>query len=372
MNRQNNKILAIAFASSLVIGGVSLVFLPKHSFSKFENRNLASFPELTKDSVIDGSFTSEFETYIQDHFPVRNAWISSKTKLDLVREKTFVQGVHVTDQDIMLENLSAPDKEDLERSVRLLTSFRERISGVPFKVVYTPNKNVQLVDQYPSYIDYGWLAENKKQMVDTLESKNVDVIDLSGAGFFDETLYFKTDHHWNGRGAQKGFALLSDALGHPFKQPTQVALDGEFMGSLNRKLFGLKDESEQLSVPRYDNKNIKIETDYGPQTWDEVFFTKPKANERWTYENMYMDNLAMLKSVNKNAPIKEKIIVIKDSFVHAMMPHFVQQYEEVVMVDSRWYRMQFFGDLVDSEKPDSVLFIVNDGNLTGESYTYLR
>lgn len=56
----------------LSVGTYYLLFAPRTGeFTETENRTLASFPEVTAESIFSGRFGEEFETYLLDRFPAR-------------------------------------------------------------------------------------------------------------------------------------------------------------------------------------------------------------------------------------------------------------------------------------------------------------
>lgn len=61
----------------LVLGAYYVFLSPRDSsYSEEENRALAGFPEFSFQSLFEGQFTQDFESWLLDHFPGRNAVIS--------------------------------------------------------------------------------------------------------------------------------------------------------------------------------------------------------------------------------------------------------------------------------------------------------
>ena len=74
--------LTVWIALLILLGGYYLFFAPRGSeYSAEENRTLAGFPEVTWESVFSGKFGEEFEKYLLDHFPWRNAMITATNKI---------------------------------------------------------------------------------------------------------------------------------------------------------------------------------------------------------------------------------------------------------------------------------------------------
>ena len=73
---------------------------------------------------------------------------------------------------------------------------------------------------------------------------------------------------------------------------------------------------------------------------------------------------------NKNASSKEKLLVIKDSFAHSLVPFLADHYAEIVMVDMRYFSMPM-QPIIEREGIDRILFLYSIDNLgtdTGIAY----
>ena len=88
---RQNKVLTGLFLA-LVFGGTAATFLvPKREFSDRENRALQLFPKASVDSVLNGEFESDYETYLSDQFPGRDGWIRVKTEAELAMGKDEIK-----------------------------------------------------------------------------------------------------------------------------------------------------------------------------------------------------------------------------------------------------------------------------------------
>ena len=61
----------VLFCGTLAVFSAVSVFSPKEKGSFYENRRLAVFPVPSVETVLDGTFFSDVETYISDHFTCR-------------------------------------------------------------------------------------------------------------------------------------------------------------------------------------------------------------------------------------------------------------------------------------------------------------
>ena len=91
MNRETGtKILLIgSFAASLVLPTLVYPAVRSHlDQQNYENRELASFPELSAANF--DNIPTEFEAYYNDHVPFKNLFVKVKTKLDGRKRKLAV------------------------------------------------------------------------------------------------------------------------------------------------------------------------------------------------------------------------------------------------------------------------------------------
>ena len=80
------KLLWIAnsslFCVILIIGGVAFWTLPKQTISSDENRKLMDFPLANQETIFSGKFEKAFEEYYNDHFPLRENWLTLANHLN--------------------------------------------------------------------------------------------------------------------------------------------------------------------------------------------------------------------------------------------------------------------------------------------------
>ena len=71
MKNAKHIVKTVLFCSTLAVFSAVSVFSPKEKGSFYENRRLAVFPVPSVETVLDGTFFSDVETYISDHFACR-------------------------------------------------------------------------------------------------------------------------------------------------------------------------------------------------------------------------------------------------------------------------------------------------------------
>lgn len=124
---RQNKVLTGLFLA-LVFGGTAATFLvPKREFSDRENRALQQFPKASVDSVLNGEFESDYETYLSDQFPGRDGWIRVKTEAELAMGKDEIKNIYFAKDDYLIESHEGSFTTDTaEKNIRVSGSFPEK------------------------------------------------------------------------------------------------------------------------------------------------------------------------------------------------------------------------------------------------------
>lgn len=207
----------------LVVGLLVLViplFTIKWSggeYSASEKRNLANFPQLTVNGILNKSFPHDMINWLEDHIGFRNSLVklSANVKLNILGLSPSPQ-VHIgkegwyyytQDSNLEISTGNYPlDAECLESILQHHLRIRDKLleSGIEYVVVLPVSK----VSIYPEYMRYG-SEQVRITPVDIVadyleEHSDLHVIrlkeDLLASKETAQT-FFKTDTHWNQYGA---------------------------------------------------------------------------------------------------------------------------------------------------------------------------
>ena len=99
-----------------------------------------------------------------------------------------------------------------------------------------------------------------------------------------------------------------------------------------------------------------------------------KLSSYFSYEQLENDdeypvfldgNHSLVRIKNSNVT-GGKLIVVKDSYGHTIVPFLSQNYSEIIMVDMRYYKKEISA-LAEKEKADGILFIYSLDNLAADN-----
>ncbi len=214
---------------------------------------------------------------------------------------------------------------------------------------------------------YQSLTGSQKRTIDliyeTLDSdvKGVDAYSQISA-HTDEYLYFNTDHHWTGRGAYYAYRAFCETSGiepYDMEDYTAYSLDN-FIGTM----YGYTQDTTLLDNPDF------VEYFVFSDPYTAVSYRKgapfvPYQHSLWadyaTGGNSYSVFLhgdfphIEVKTQNTNG---KKLAIVKDSFGNAFAPFTVPHYEEVHIIDHRYFERDFVSFAKETGITD-VVFVTN-------------
>ncbi len=344
MNRRSDRMLVWGFALTLFVMMTALLLMPAQRFSELENRYLQGIPELTWDSLISRAFADEVELYLSDQFPLRGQWIAVKSAMERLRLQRENNGIYFGQDGYLLEKFEQPDEEKLRRYVEALNKFAANQQDAAISFLLAPTS----IGIYPDRLP--WLAsafpqEKVNREIAELLTDRVSFLDGFDilAPHADEQLYYKTDHHWTTRGAYLAYAAYARQMGWmPLAEDAFeiITVSDSFLGSYHTKSLysGAKPDSIEVYRP-HDAVNTtmhvadtgeRLETMYADQYLEK--------KDQYAYFLGGVHALVTLTSeLDRGTADLERLLVVKDSYAHNLLPFLTLHVPEIHVIDIRYY-----------------------------------
>ena len=242
---------------------------PDRPSSAAENRSLAQRPAMRRVVTDFGGFAKDFESYAADQFPDREQLIGVYTALELAQGKKFARKAYCLQDSWLLTKLTPTKPADLSALQQALAQAGALDRPLVWCVL--PLKNEALYDLEPAYFSDETGETNKQALTAALaQVEGLTVIDaeaplVTGTLADRERYFYKTDFHWNARGAFAAAQEIARQLaGAGTIAETSVPqaeaflwseLGGErrYQGDLN--VWFSNQFSMQEDIPRYVPKN---------------------------------------------------------------------------------------------------------------------
>ena len=340
------RIALTAFLAVCLIPSAGMLLLPQEAAAA--NQTLAQPPRLFLE---DGSFNTrvldEVTDYVADHFAFRQEMITASAQLDAAVFQVSNQGDVVLGkedwlfyQETMADYLRTEplSGQQLFGAARTLALLQEHAAarGAKLYVTVAPNK----ASLYPEYLpNVGEPLEgesNVDRLRPYLEGEGVSYLDLF-APFQqeDEVLYYRTDSHWNMRGAALAHDALVAGLGKTDQEPF-------FSGTYHQGEPHLGDLYEMLYPT-------------GTETEEDAAYDRPFAFSYVRPIRSAEDQFIQTENPDRSG----SLLMFRDSFGNLLHSYLADAYGQSAFSRAMPYTMS----LLDQTGADTVLIEIVERNL---------
>ena len=396
-------IFGLLFAAFVVVFNT----FPRSTFSELEKRELAKFPELTTEKLINGSFTSEVSSWFSDSEPFRDRfmWLSMQVK-DYIRLNTGEENVTFHAAEASPESTETmPDPEFVEETIapdapeqpynyenHVSADENAKIANAGIIIVGSDDKVRALMayggsakggtgyakaanlykDTFPSVNVYCmviptavefYCPEKVKSRTrpqrPTIENvfrhlspdvKPVDIYETLGE-HADEDIFLRTDHHWAPLGAFYAAQKFAEVAGVPFHPLSDY--DRKVVHRFVGNMYGYSQDIAVKNAPEdfvyYVPRDVTYSTTYTDYTIDEnyrvigmgrphkgIFFHHFKDGSGAAYCT-FMGSDTRITRVKTSTHNGRRVLILKDSFGNALPGYLFYSFEEVHVIDSRYF-----------------------------------
>lgn len=350
------------FAGFILILTALDFIIPSRTFSELENRYLKQAPKFSWSALFDGDFMQDFETFVNDQFAGRDTWITIKSRAEELLLKTENNGIVYGKDDRLFEKYTSYNAEQLAKNLGFLEQFAASQENVTFSVV--PSGYMLMEDALPVGLKLVDQLPVLEQMEKTVSS--ADWIDtyavLDGSG--EDDLFYRTDHHWRAKGAYLFYEAFCEANGlTPADEDTLPVREVEdFYGTYFSKCKKAGTEPDTLAFYDIPVESVTIDGVEKNGWYDEAGFATRDKYGALMYGN---GGLTILK----NGGGDRKLLLVKDSYSNALAPLFLENYDEVYMVDLRSFP-KGMQELCETENFEDIIVLYSFSNICSDTNIY--
>ncbi|MEE3314242.1 MAG: DHHW family protein [Treponema sp.] len=355
---KKSTIITIAILSLAL--SLLTVFWPKKNYSENENRYLEEFPKLSFDSIKDASFMKDSESYVSDHFILRDFFMTVKTVYERMTGRNQVNKIYMCRDGYYIEEYNGlRNTAKIEGAIKRLS---EKSTGANIRVMLVPTAVTICDDKLPA------TAKNADQLADIKRIEN----DLSGirAEFVDvsdalrnarsEQIFYKLDHHWTTLGAYTAYRVLAKSFGfEPIErnQFEEKIVSTDFKGSFYSKVNDLLAKPD--SIVEFKSQRLSLNVKYPDRKLETDKLTADEYLEKKDKYSYFLNNQNSFVEVhNENAQSPRTLAVVKDSYANCMISFLAEHFSTIYVFDTRFYRNKVT-DFINENNVSDVLFLYN-------------
>ncbi len=348
------KNMALIVMTAVFLCGFLLwtVLKPDGTESVSERRPLAAFPDADSESILSGSFMTDFEKYTLDQFPLRDQFRTIKTLASLyVLGQKDNNGIYI--EDGYASKLEYPLKPDsLEyAAARFRFVYDQYLADMDGKVYFSviPDKNYFMAEEngYPA-LPYDALISDMRERMDFAEYIGItQLLELSD--------YYCTDTHWRQEKLTDVAQQLAAGMG--------VSLAAEYtVNQVETPFYGVYYGQSALPLPSdtlyyLENDVLKDCKVYDFETSSYIpMYDLEKTKGKDPYEMFLSGSKSLLTIENPNADTEKELIVFRDSFGSSIAPLLAEGYAKITLVDIRYLSPTILGRFLEFSNQD-VLFL---------------
>lgn len=341
-------------------------FKTPDDFSDSERRSLAKFPNVTVQSVLEGKFMKDFETYALDQFPMRETFRTIKAM------SAFYLFGRADNNDIYIKDgyaakIEYPLNEEsvmyaADKFVDLyVQNFGDKDVNVYLSIVFDKGYFLGEKHGYPT-LDYDRMRELLCERMPFAE-----YIDISDCLSLEA--YYKTDTHWRQEKITGVAEKITSAMGvGHFTDLEEVKTDEKFYGVYyGQAALPMPSESisymtndilEGCRVFAFDSHTNKVE--------EVEMYSKKHLAGKDPYEMYLYGATPYVKIENPMGQPDKELVIFRDSFGSSISPLLVKDYSLVTILDTRYMMPQFVGSFLGKNTTD-VLFLYSSLILNSSS-----
>ena len=231
-----------------------------------------------------------------------------------------------------------------------------------------PTTECVMKNKLPKYFN----SINQEKIINEIYSSvNIQSIDVSKLLVENkiniDSIYYKTDPHWTMQGSYYGYLGICEQLNIepiPYKDLTFTPVKEDYMGTIYNKInvLNLKDILYTLDMP--DDLKLEIVlNDDNSKVYNSLYFYE--YLDSVDNYSVYLGGNNPITRVKSNLNTDKKLLMVKDSFSHTLVPYLINHYSEIVLIDFRYYNMGI-SNLMETENFDDVIVVYNLNNFKSD------
>lgn len=253
----------------------------------------------------------------------------------------LVNGVKMYGEDAGVMLFGGSKKQGL-RYAAIINSYKQALGEDVnvYNMVVPTSAEFYLPKKYAKY------SSSEKDAIDYIYSNlGDDVIKVDAYSVLqqhtDEYIYFRTDHHWTGRGAYYAYTAFCETAGieYPALDEYEERVKENYVGSL----YGYTGDVTLKNSPDTFYYYLPP-AKYSAYAWNpsDLKAIGPTSvfHEYASGSNMYglfIGGDSMHIKITSDSGTGRKLVIFKESYGNALAPYFVNGFDEIYIIDIRYF-----------------------------------
>ncbi len=370
--KPKNYAAAAVFIVFVLSFTVMFFAFPKAETSEKEKRELQKFPQYTLKTDMDGTYREDLESYVNDHFPMRDFFVGLHSYVQLAMGQNGISGIYKCEGDYLVPT---PVNFNREQTLKNLAFFKQLSEETNLKshLMIVPEAGYIMQDKLPE--NHGSFDDDAFFEFVKQNAGSLNLIDLRDDFMnADGELYYRTDHHLNSFGSYLMYRTFCNAVDVSPKDFSCAQTYDGFYGTGYSKsgLWFTPPDELEVWLPEDQSKlTVTIAENVGPagsgksETFDSVYFYK-HLDEMDKYQVFLGGNHSVVDIENEGCKNGKRLLVIKDSYANCFSTFAAESYQHITIVDPRYYK-GFITELIEERESNEILYLFGAENLSSST-----
>lgn len=346
------KGFAIVIAAVWGLLALAQLLLPDGTTSDTERRPLAQMPELTVETLLDGSFMEDFDDYSLDQFPLRDGFRTLKSLFHYnVLGQRDNNGIYLAGDSAVKQEYPLREASVAHALERFSYLYEQYLTDSQVYLAIVPDKGYYLAESS------GHLAMDYQELFRLFREGMpwAEFVDLTDTLTADS--YYRTDTHWRQESLLAAAQRLCAAMG-----VTAPRAEDYTVTDVSQPFYGVYYGQAALPMAPDTLRLLESELLRGCSVYDYesgktgAVYNMEKLSGKDLYEVFLSGPRSLLTIENPNAGTDRELIVFRDSFGSSIVPLLVQDYASVTLVDIRYIQIDVLDRFLEFRGQD-VLFL---------------
>ena len=324
---------ALIGGSVLCFMGLLILFSPKSDYSVTRGKSLSSLPQATLSGVLNQTTQSSLETYVEEHFPLRDLLAPVANRMAAFLDLGQVDQVYLLETRQVEQVIGSAAAA--QPAIDAIFGFLSRQSNSVIGLV--PSAWTVYQDQLPStpdLLDEGQLMADAYNVLD--KTRTIDLYSVLTSAQ-SENLYYTTDNRLTGYGSYLCYRSLIRALGQ-----SSLGLESfdirhvanGIYGNLYRRTMIPTGPGDTLDEYRSQTggKVTEMDLQYDGYTAQSQSLYFPEYLNTGDPMSYYLGSGWGVADISTDSAGERSLLLITDDFSNPIVPFLTLHYRQVTVV----------------------------------------
>lgn len=359
---------AFVFLAFLGTMALLLMFSPIKERSENEKRVLAGRPEVSAAAILAGDTQEELEKFTADQIPGRDFFVGVNAYWNLLTGRNAAQEIYHGEEGYLI---NAPKKGSEKIFTDNITRFEQFAAklGLPADLVMVPSTGYLMEEMLPAFHESYEDDALYRLAGDMLHhTRLVDVRQALKEGVGRGQVCYRTDHHLTSYGNYLLYQAYQKANGASYlpQEAYQVTSYDGFYGTTWSGSGYWLTKPDTIEVWDSGLKPIVSIRDGGaePKISNDLFYLS-HLQEMDKYPVFLDGNHSLVTIYNPEAK-GGTLLLIRDSYGHCLSPFLASDYQNIYLVDLRYYR-ESLSKFIMEHPVDKILYLYGMDSLVTDT-----